>query len=193
MTVLIFKIIIYQLRPPKTSVKPLWHYFKMQICLCLWLWRTLVKAKVPAAAKANEERPKGLVLFEPKPPTPKLLKAFGHIGKGDLIGKLMVQSSHRHHGVVWCGCCLCWENWQQTYSDHLGSGRLITSRVSEQWRESNVSFFFCLLSAENSKGVEMSGICEATALHRLKSLCIFHFSLATEAVVKHDQNGKFLM
>lgn len=61
----------------------------------------LVKAKVPAAAKANEEKPKGLVLFEPKPPTPKLLKAFGHIGKGDLIGKLMVQSSHFFTQTSW--------------------------------------------------------------------------------------------
>ncbi|CAJ1081899.1 cyclic nucleotide-gated cation channel beta-3 [Xyrichtys novacula] len=39
--------------------------------------RKLMKSKGPAAAKAEEERKKGLALFGPKPPTPKLLRAFG--------------------------------------------------------------------------------------------------------------------
>ncbi|XP_061821848.1 cyclic nucleotide-gated channel beta-3-like [Nerophis lumbriciformis] len=39
--------------------------------------RKLMKAKGPAAAKAEEEKKKGLTLFGPKPPTPKLLRAFG--------------------------------------------------------------------------------------------------------------------
>uniref|UniRef100_UPI001ED7DCAD cyclic nucleotide-gated cation channel beta-3-like n=1 Tax=Scatophagus argus TaxID=75038 RepID=UPI001ED7DCAD len=47
--------------------------------------RKLTKAKGPAAAKTNEEKPKGLTLFGPKPPTPKLFKAFG---KGGLMDKL---------------------------------------------------------------------------------------------------------
>lgn len=36
-----------------------------------------MKAKGPAAAKVEEEKKKGLALFGPKPPTPKLLRAFG--------------------------------------------------------------------------------------------------------------------
>ncbi|XP_068566197.1 cyclic nucleotide-gated channel beta-3 [Cebidichthys violaceus] len=39
--------------------------------------RKLMKAKGPAAAKAEVEKKKGLALFGPKPPTPKLLRAFG--------------------------------------------------------------------------------------------------------------------
>ncbi|TDG97141.1 hypothetical protein EPR50_G00222700 [Perca flavescens] len=39
--------------------------------------RKLMKAKGPAAANAEVEKKKGLVLFGPKPPTPKLLRAFG--------------------------------------------------------------------------------------------------------------------
>uniref|UniRef100_A0AAQ4Q793 Cyclic nucleotide-binding domain-containing protein n=1 Tax=Gasterosteus aculeatus aculeatus TaxID=481459 RepID=A0AAQ4Q793_GASAC len=39
--------------------------------------RKLMKAKGPAAAKAEVEKQKGLVLFGPKPPTPKMLRAFG--------------------------------------------------------------------------------------------------------------------
>uniref|UniRef100_A0A3Q3Q4E9 Cyclic nucleotide-binding domain-containing protein n=1 Tax=Monopterus albus TaxID=43700 RepID=A0A3Q3Q4E9_MONAL len=39
--------------------------------------RKLIKAKGPAAAKASEERQKGLTLFGQKPPTPKMLRAFG--------------------------------------------------------------------------------------------------------------------
>ncbi|KAA0704702.1 Cyclic nucleotide-gated cation channel beta-3 [Triplophysa tibetana] len=39
--------------------------------------RKLIKAAAPAPAKADEEKKKGLALFGPKPPTPKLLRAFG--------------------------------------------------------------------------------------------------------------------
>ncbi|XP_044196396.1 cyclic nucleotide-gated cation channel beta-3-like [Thunnus albacares] len=43
--------------------------------------RKLIKAKGPAGAKTNEEKQKGLTLFGPKPPTPKLLKLFGNMRK----------------------------------------------------------------------------------------------------------------
>ena len=36
-----------------------------------------MKAKGPAAAKAAEDKKKGLTLFGPKPPTPKFLRLFG--------------------------------------------------------------------------------------------------------------------
>ncbi|XP_074549705.1 cyclic nucleotide-gated channel beta-3-like [Halichoeres trimaculatus] len=39
--------------------------------------RKLMKSKGPAAAKAEEEKKKGLALFGIRPPTPKLLRAFG--------------------------------------------------------------------------------------------------------------------
>ncbi|KAI7792693.1 cyclic nucleotide-gated cation channel beta-3 [Triplophysa rosa] len=39
--------------------------------------RKLMKAKAAAPAKADEEKKKGLALFGQKPPTPKLLRAFG--------------------------------------------------------------------------------------------------------------------
>ncbi|GLD55073.1 cyclic nucleotide-gated cation channel beta-3-like protein [Lates japonicus] len=50
--------------------------------------RKLIKAKGPAAAKTNEEKQKGLTLFGQKPPTPKMLKAFGNFRKGALMDKL---------------------------------------------------------------------------------------------------------
>lgn len=46
-----------------------------------------MKAKGPAAAKAEVDKKKGLALFGPKPPTPKMLRAFG--GK-DFLKKLKV-------------------------------------------------------------------------------------------------------
>lgn len=49
-----------------------------------------MKAKGPAAAKAEEEKKKGLALFGPKPPTPKLLRAFGGNLNKNLIDKLKV-------------------------------------------------------------------------------------------------------
>uniref|UniRef100_A0A4W6C686 Cyclic nucleotide gated channel subunit beta 3, tandem duplicate 1 n=1 Tax=Lates calcarifer TaxID=8187 RepID=A0A4W6C686_LATCA len=54
--------------------------------------RKLIKAKGPAAAKTNEEKQKGLTLFGQKPPTPKMLKAFGNFRKGGLMDKLKVKS-----------------------------------------------------------------------------------------------------
>ncbi|XP_077480467.1 cyclic nucleotide-gated channel beta-3-like [Stigmatopora argus] len=50
--------------------------------------RKLMKAKGPAAAKAEEEKKKGLALFGPKPPTPKLLRAFGGGFNKKMIEKL---------------------------------------------------------------------------------------------------------
>uniref|UniRef100_A0A3P8SLK6 Cyclic nucleotide gated channel subunit beta 3, tandem duplicate 1 n=1 Tax=Amphiprion percula TaxID=161767 RepID=A0A3P8SLK6_AMPPE len=49
--------------------------------------RKLTKAKGPAGAKP-EEKPKGMALFGQKPPTPKLLKAFGNFRKGGVMDKL---------------------------------------------------------------------------------------------------------
>uniref|UniRef100_A0A8C4IGL8 Cyclic nucleotide-binding domain-containing protein n=1 Tax=Dicentrarchus labrax TaxID=13489 RepID=A0A8C4IGL8_DICLA len=43
--------------------------------------RKLTKAKGPPGAKTQEEKPKGMTLFGPKPPTPKLLKAFANLRK----------------------------------------------------------------------------------------------------------------
>uniref|UniRef100_A0A672G2D3 Cyclic nucleotide gated channel subunit beta 3, tandem duplicate 1 n=1 Tax=Salarias fasciatus TaxID=181472 RepID=A0A672G2D3_SALFA len=43
--------------------------------------RKLLKAKGPVAAKA-EDKPKGLNVFGQKPPTPKIMKLFGNIRKG---------------------------------------------------------------------------------------------------------------
>lgn len=56
------------------------------------MYRKLVKAKGPAAAKTNEEKQKGLTLFGQKPPTPKMLKAFGNFRKGGLMDMLKVES-----------------------------------------------------------------------------------------------------
>uniref|UniRef100_I3JAN0 Cyclic nucleotide gated channel subunit beta 3, tandem duplicate 1 n=1 Tax=Oreochromis niloticus TaxID=8128 RepID=I3JAN0_ORENI len=43
--------------------------------------RKLIKAKGAVPAKGNEEKQKGLALFGPKPPTPKLLRAFANLKK----------------------------------------------------------------------------------------------------------------
>uniref|UniRef100_A0A087XRB0 Cyclic nucleotide gated channel subunit beta 3, tandem duplicate 1 n=1 Tax=Poecilia formosa TaxID=48698 RepID=A0A087XRB0_POEFO len=50
--------------------------------------RQLVKAKAAAGAPTKDEKPKGLTLFGQKPPTPKLLKAFGNLRKAGLLDKL---------------------------------------------------------------------------------------------------------
>uniref|UniRef100_A0A3Q1CEG7 Cyclic nucleotide-binding domain-containing protein n=1 Tax=Amphiprion ocellaris TaxID=80972 RepID=A0A3Q1CEG7_AMPOC len=55
--------------------------------------RKLTKAKGPAGAKP-EEKPKGMALFGQKPPTPKLLKAFGNFRKGGVMDKLKVKPLH---------------------------------------------------------------------------------------------------
>ncbi|XP_048123101.1 cyclic nucleotide-gated cation channel beta-3, partial [Alosa alosa] len=49
--------------------------------------RKLMKAKGPAAAKAEEDKKKAVTLFGPRPPTPKFLRAFG-TGKGGFLEKL---------------------------------------------------------------------------------------------------------
>uniref|UniRef100_A0A3P9H085 Cyclic nucleotide gated channel subunit beta 3, tandem duplicate 1 n=1 Tax=Oryzias latipes TaxID=8090 RepID=A0A3P9H085_ORYLA len=54
--------------------------------------RQLMKSKAPAGAKTKEEKQKGLALFGQKPPTPKLLKAFGNFRKGGILDKLKVKS-----------------------------------------------------------------------------------------------------
>ncbi|XP_028825957.1 cyclic nucleotide-gated cation channel beta-3 isoform X2 [Denticeps clupeoides] len=50
--------------------------------------KKLMKAKGPAAAKADEEKKRGLALFGTKPPTPKMARIFGGFGKGGLLEKL---------------------------------------------------------------------------------------------------------
>ncbi|XP_055363997.1 cyclic nucleotide-gated cation channel beta-3 isoform X2 [Betta splendens] len=50
--------------------------------------RELMKAKAPAAAKVDEEKKRGLVLFGAKPPTPKLLRAFGGTINKTIINKI---------------------------------------------------------------------------------------------------------
>uniref|UniRef100_A0A3Q2CWB7 Cyclic nucleotide-gated cation channel beta-3-like n=1 Tax=Cyprinodon variegatus TaxID=28743 RepID=A0A3Q2CWB7_CYPVA len=52
--------------------------------------RKLMKAKGPAAAKVAEEKKKGHALFGPKPPTPKLLRAFGGNINKDMFDRLKV-------------------------------------------------------------------------------------------------------
>ncbi len=80
-----------------------------------------MKGKGPAAAKVEEEKKKGLALFGPKPPTPKLLRAFGGNLNRNLVDKLKVTAltflSKRGHvearltakHTVFCisspGCC----------------------------------------------------------------------------------------
>ncbi|XP_061613714.1 cyclic nucleotide-gated cation channel beta-3-like isoform X4 [Phyllopteryx taeniolatus] len=54
--------------------------------------RKLMKAKGPAAAKVEEEKKKGLALFGPKPPTPKLLRLFGGGFNKKIIDKPKVRS-----------------------------------------------------------------------------------------------------
>ncbi|XP_022609746.1 cyclic nucleotide-gated cation channel beta-3-like [Seriola dumerili] len=50
--------------------------------------KKLMKAKGPAAAKAEEDKKKGLTLFRPKPGTPKLLRAFGGNMNRKIIDKM---------------------------------------------------------------------------------------------------------
>uniref|UniRef100_A0A8C1U8X7 Cyclic nucleotide gated channel subunit beta 3, tandem duplicate 1 n=1 Tax=Cyprinus carpio TaxID=7962 RepID=A0A8C1U8X7_CYPCA len=53
--------------------------------------RKLMKAKGKAAPVKDEgEKKKGLAMFGQKPPTPKMLRAFGGFGKGGLLEKLRV-------------------------------------------------------------------------------------------------------
>uniref|UniRef100_A0AAQ5YX86 Cyclic nucleotide-binding domain-containing protein n=1 Tax=Amphiprion ocellaris TaxID=80972 RepID=A0AAQ5YX86_AMPOC len=50
--------------------------------------------KVLARKAKPEEKPKGMALFGQKPPTPKLLKAFGNFRKGGVMDKLKVKPLH---------------------------------------------------------------------------------------------------
>ena len=52
-----------------------------------------MKAKGPVAAKGVTDK-RGLSLFGPKPPTPKMLRAFG---QGGLLGKLKVKYGSTGH------------------------------------------------------------------------------------------------
>lgn len=64
-----------------------------------------MKAKGPAAAKVEEEKKKGLALFGPKPPTPKLLRAFGGTINKNFIDRVKVTHARfRHRVVVGCNC-----------------------------------------------------------------------------------------
>lgn len=53
-----------------------------------------MKAKGPAAAKVEEDKKKGLALFGPKPPTPKLLRAFGGNINKNIIDRMRVTRAH---------------------------------------------------------------------------------------------------
>ncbi|MCI4374408.1 hypothetical protein PGIGA_G00005910 [Pangasianodon gigas] len=55
--------------------------------------RKLMKAKGPAAAKAEGEKKKGLELFGPKPPTPKMLRAFGRFNRKAFLEKLKISTN----------------------------------------------------------------------------------------------------
>ncbi|XP_061095048.1 cyclic nucleotide-gated cation channel beta-3-like [Conger conger] len=55
--------------------------------------RKLMKAKGPAAAAAEADKKKGLALFTPRPPTPKILKAFGRFNTTGFMEKLKTSSA----------------------------------------------------------------------------------------------------
>ncbi|KAJ8010404.1 hypothetical protein DPEC_G00074730 [Dallia pectoralis] len=57
--------------------------------------RKLMKAKGPAAAKAVEDKKKGMSLFGPKPPTPKFLRAFGGLGGKGFLDKFKIAVSKK--------------------------------------------------------------------------------------------------
>ncbi|KTF75127.1 hypothetical protein cypCar_00043135, partial [Cyprinus carpio] len=58
--------------------------------------RKLMKAKGKAAPVKDEgEKKKGLAMFGQKPPTPKMLRAFGGFGKGGLLEKLRAQAAEK--------------------------------------------------------------------------------------------------
>ncbi|KAL1006717.1 hypothetical protein UPYG_G00075850 [Umbra pygmaea] len=50
--------------------------------------RKLMKAKGPAGANIERDKKKGMMLFGPKPPTPKMARMFGGFGKGGFLEKL---------------------------------------------------------------------------------------------------------
>ncbi|XP_028972192.2 cyclic nucleotide-gated cation channel beta-3 [Esox lucius] len=59
--------------------------------------RKLMKAKGPAAAKAVEDKKKGMALFGPKPPTPKFLRAFGGLGRKGFMDKMKNAASNQNN------------------------------------------------------------------------------------------------
>lgn len=67
------------------------------VCATFFVFRKLMKAKGPAAAKVEEEKKKGLALFGPKPPTPKLLRAFGGNINKAIIDKMKVLTAPQSH------------------------------------------------------------------------------------------------
>ncbi|KAG9333066.1 hypothetical protein JZ751_013534 [Albula glossodonta] len=52
-----------------------------------------ILSKAPAAAAAEANKKTGMALFAPKPPTPKMLRAFGQFNKAAFIEKLKLASS----------------------------------------------------------------------------------------------------
>ncbi|XP_035512408.1 cyclic nucleotide-gated cation channel beta-3-like [Morone saxatilis] len=60
--------------------------------------KKLMKAKGPAAAKVEEEKKKGLALFGPKPPTPKMLRAFGGNLNKTIIDKIKTLADFGQQG-----------------------------------------------------------------------------------------------
>lgn len=72
----------------KSSFSVLLFFLSDIISVCEF--RKLMKAKGPAAAKVEEEKKKGLALFGPKPPTPKLLRAFGGNINKTIVEKMKV-------------------------------------------------------------------------------------------------------
>ncbi|KAJ8389069.1 hypothetical protein AAFF_G00124660 [Aldrovandia affinis] len=54
--------------------------------------RKLMKAKGPAAAVADADKKKGMALFTPRPPTPKMLHPFGKFNKRGFFDKLKTAS-----------------------------------------------------------------------------------------------------
>uniref|UniRef100_A0A8C1U771 Cyclic nucleotide gated channel subunit beta 3, tandem duplicate 1 n=1 Tax=Cyprinus carpio TaxID=7962 RepID=A0A8C1U771_CYPCA len=62
--------------------------------------RKLMKAKGKAAPVKDEgEKKKGLAMFGQKPPTPKMLRAFGGFGKGGLLEKLRQQKKRTENSI----------------------------------------------------------------------------------------------
>ncbi|XP_063062344.1 cyclic nucleotide-gated cation channel beta-3-like [Engraulis encrasicolus] len=57
--------------------------------------KKLMKAKGPGAAKAEEDKKKAMTLFTQKPQTPKLLRAFGGLGKGGFLDKLKAAAAEQ--------------------------------------------------------------------------------------------------
>lgn len=66
-----------------------------------------MKAKGPAAAKAEQEKKKGLALFGPKPSTPKLLRAVGGNINRTIIDKLKVGLHFFKSALILSSFCHC--------------------------------------------------------------------------------------